>query len=65
MSSPVPNTPGAALAALRASERHVCPVCHREFDAITIARYCSPQCRGQAKRARRKARATPVPEPLW
>ena len=57
MSNPVPNSPGAALAALRALEIHRCPVCDRDFAGITIATYCSLRCRNWAKRARRRQRS--------
>jgi len=59
MSKPVPTSPqspGAALAALRALEIHRCPICDRDFAGIAIATYCSLRCRNWAKRERRRKR---------
>ena len=47
--------PGAALAALRKTAWHYCPVCCKRFSGIARAVYCSNACRQKAKYLRGKA----------
>jgi hypothetical protein len=51
--------PGAALAALRRTTWHYCPVCSKRFSGIATAKFCSNACRQKAKYQRRKDVTTP------
>lgn len=47
--------PGAALAAMRRTTWHHCPICQKRFAGIAKAVYCSNACRQKAKYRRGKA----------
>jgi len=48
----------AQLASMRLQLLKQCDVCHAEFKAIKIARYCSEKCRQRAKYLRKKSSST-------
>lgn len=46
--------PGAALAAMRRTTWHYCPVCNKRFAGIAKAKFCSNACRQKAKYMRKR-----------
>lgn len=42
---------------------HVCPVCGREFEGNTRARFCGPTCRAKSHKAKAAGVVLPLPTP--